>query len=103
MKLPQYIQDIRSNVDAVPYGESTFKVKRHKNKVYELDVILEETLAYHGDNQRALQDILTMIATLADNKANTVLNFSIALKEGMIQTIGYVSTTKATYNEKGKQ
>lgn len=99
--MPRWLRDVEQLANSVPYGEVNFTALRRKNKTQEMKVLLTDTIRYEKDNDKALTDIVTLLKKLEEIKSTSTLQFTVQLKEGIIEIIGYHHVKQTTYSKVG--
>ena len=94
----QWVKDIESYVDGIPYGEVSIpSIKRVNRKVVEIQTICTETLRYNS-NEEALTDIVQFLRGLIEDQMRGDVEFKVNLKPGLINLIEIKNRKRTDYN-----
>lgn len=93
MTSENYLFDLDSLADQVPYGEIQVSLKRHNGETTKLSLSTFNSVRF-TDNVQAIEHLLMAIKNAADNGQSGSLTFTVMLKSGKIDSIieqGYES------------
>lgn len=94
---PNWIKDLESYVDAIPYGSISIpNIERVNRKVTTVTTVGQETLRYQ-DNNECVKDILSFITSLLDDKHTGQVDFGVEMKDGNITLLTIRNTKKTNY------
>ncbi len=94
---PNWIKDLESYVDAIPYGSVSIpNIERVNRKVTTVTTVGQETLRYQ-DNNECVKDILSFITSLLDDKHTGQVDFGVEMKDGNITLLTIRNTKKTNY------
>ena len=91
-----YIRDIHSYVENIPFGDVDIQVKRVNRKTVLVTTVAEETLRY-VNNTEAQQDIMNLIQKLIDASFSGEAHIKLLMKDGQIQLVGIFDKKQTTY------
>lgn len=93
----QYIKDIYSYIETVPFGEVTLRIRRTNRKTTEISTTSEETLRYIN-NEEAKTDLDNMVQRLIDASFSGEAHIKLEMKDGNIRLIGIFDRKDQKYN-----
>ena len=96
MSIPNWLRDIESYTDGIPYGKVDFSVDRVNRKVVTITTVGSETLRYQ-DNNECVKDILSFLTSLIDTEHTGIVDFSVDMKNGTINLLTIKNTKKTQY------
>lgn len=92
--IPNYLKDIHAYIEAIPYGDVEFVVRRVNRKTTTVETRGQETLRYNN-NDEALGDINTILKNLSEASYNGRATIELEYKDGDIVLVG-IHDEKAT-------
>lgn len=94
--LPTWLQELRSYIDAIPYGDVDLRIKRVRHKTVEIETTSEETVRYE-DNQEARKDLDKIVTELVERRFNGDVHIKLKLKNGDIRLLGVFNNNHRKY------
>lgn len=90
--VPKWVNDMRSRIDGIPYGQIQVTIHRVANKTVKIETPGYETIKPES-NQDAVRTILYLIGNYQDLASTGSLSLVISFKKGNIELLG-VQTNK---------
>jgi hypothetical protein len=94
----KWLKDIRSYVDAIPYGQVQVEVERVDRRTVQVITVGFETLRY-TDNAECLKDLLAFITSLMDDEHTGDVQFGLDMKQGNITLLTIKNTRRTNYQK----
>lgn len=86
MNQPKYLSDIDATANAMPFGELTIQVVRHRSKTAKV-VYFKEHKIEPKTNEQASFDLQTLLNGLIDNLFTGKAQFDVDFKNGNISLL----------------
>lgn len=95
-KANQYIKDLHSYIEQIPFGDVEINIKRAKKATVEVTTIAEETVKYH-DSKQAEEDLNILLTNLIQSGFSGDAHIKLAMKDGQIQIISVFNKKQIKY------
>lgn len=96
MSSEQWVRDLVSLVNAVPFGNVEPLIVKKERKVAEIVLNAHETVKYK-DNDTAFRDIVAYLANLEHSRFSGAVSFVVEYNEGKIKQSGFNSSKRTKY------
>ena len=90
------IKDIQQTLGTMPYGTATITIRRANGRNVQLTSHQVETIRFEN-NEEGLTFLAKFLKELIDTKYSGEVNFSVTMKEGNLQQMGYHSQKQVNY------
>lgn len=99
MANPKWVDDIVRDSSGTPFGEITFRLKRHRHMTTEIESVTHSKLKY-ANNDDVFADIELLMHNLIDNGYVGKLQFEVTYtKPGLIEKVSIKNTKTVNYRE----